>query len=155
MVRVRTTPASEAWRSILVAFTEVGDVLAAEMQAEVGLPLERYELLLMLAQAEGGAMRPSELAERRHLSRSGATRLVDRLEHDGLVERRACGNDGRGSLVALTDSGRQAFRAAGRVHLRGIERHVGARLDPDELVELTRLLRRITDGLQNEVSPTS
>ena len=147
MVRVRTTPASEAWRSILVAFTEVGDLLAAEMRAQVGLSLDRYEILLMLAQAEDGAMRPSELAERRHLSRSGATRLVDRLERDGLVERRACGGDGRGSLVALTDSGRQAFRVAGRVHLHGIERYIGARLNTDELAELIRLLRRITDGL--------
>lgn len=153
MARVRSTPESEAWRSILVAFTQLSDVLGSEMSEATGLPLERYEILLMLASADDGSMRPSELAERRHLSRSGATRLVDRLTRDGLVERRRCDEDGRGSLVALTDAGRDAFRTAGRVHLRGIERHVGAHLGAGELAELTRLLRRVVGGLARETNP--
>ncbi len=143
---LRQTKASRAWHSLLVAFTTVSELLAEEMEAETGLSLERYEILLMLAQADQEAMRPSELAERRRLSRSGATRLIDRLERDGLVRRRACDGDGRGSLVALTEAGEKAFIEAGRVHLRGIDCHVGSHLGGNELTELVRMLTRISDG---------
>ena len=117
------------------------------MEASTGLPLERYEILLMLSQAEDGAMRPSDIAVNRRLSRSGATRLVDRLERDGLVERRDCGDDGRGNLVALTPTGEEIFKKAGRLHLRGIDAHVGSSLSAEELAELRRLLTVLVDGV--------
>lgn len=152
-VRLRTTEASETWRALLTAFTRVSAILADEMETEVALSLERYEILLMLSQAPHGAMRPSELAERRRLSRSGATRLIDRLERDGLVERRSCGTDRRGSLVTLTPEGEQTFRTAGRVHLRGIEEHVGAHLTTDQLAELGRILTKLADGIEGTRRP--
>jgi DNA-binding MarR family transcriptional regulator len=146
-VRLRTTEASETWRALLTAFTSVSTILADEMAAATGLTLERYEILLMLSQAEDGTMRPSELAENRRLSRSGATRLVDRLERDGLVERRSCGTDRRGRFVTLTPEGEQTFRKAGRVHLRGIEEHVGSHLTSDQLAELREALAALADGI--------
>ena len=142
-VPLRTTEASETWRALLSAFSGVNRILAEEMEAETALSLERYEILLMLSQAADGGMRPSELAERRHLSRSGATRLIERLELDGLVERSALGSDRRGSLVALTSEGERSFRTAGRMHLRHIDEHVGKRLEPDEMAELRRLLGKL------------
>ncbi len=144
MPSVRSTPASEAWRALLFAFTGIHDELAAEMEAGVGLPIENYEVLLMLYEAGKGGLRPSELAAKRRLSRSGATRLVDRLVRDGLVERRDCGDDGRGSVVLLTGQGRRVFGRAGRLHLDGIERHVGSRLTASESRELQQLLEKLT-----------
>jgi len=146
-IRLRRSEASDAWRALLTAFARVNGVLADEMDAETALPLARYEILLLLIQAEDGALRPSELAERRRLSRSGATRLIDRLDRDGLVERRSCGTDRRGNLVTLTPKGEEAFRKAGRVHLRGIEEHVGSHLTSDEMAELRRILTKLADGV--------
>lgn len=146
-VRLRTSAATAAWRALIIAFTRVRGALADEMDAEVAMPLERYEILLMLSQAGGGAMRPSQLADGQRISRSGATRLIDRLERDGLVERRSCDTDRRGSLVALTAQGEEAFRTAGRVHLRGIDQHVGSHLTGDELAELQRLLTKLANGV--------
>ena len=121
-------------------------VLADELATQVGMPLERYEILLILAGE--GSMRPSELADRRHLSRSGATRLIDRLERDGLVERRSHDADRRGTALALTPAGETAFRAAGRVHLRGLERHIGAVLTEDEMSQLRDLLIKLDEGME-------
>ncbi len=114
--------------SLGVECAACGRRVAAEMETETGMPLERYGILMMLGQAEDGMMRPSELADSLPITRSGTTRLVDRLEHDGLVERRSCDTDRRGNLVALTAEGERIFRKAGRVHLRGIDEHVGSHL---------------------------
>lgn len=142
-LRLRTTEASETFRALWAAVSHLNEILAREMEAEAGMSLERYGILLGLAQAEHGAMRPSELADRLPLTRSGTTRLVDRLVADGLVERRSLDTDGRGSLVALTPEGERSFRKAGRVHLRGIDEHVGSHLTSDEMQELRNILRKL------------
>ena len=95
-------------------------------------------------------MRPSDLAEQVGLSRSATTRLIDRMERDGLVERRSCGTDRRGTFVGLTPQGEKAFRQAGRVHLRGIDQHVGSHLTSDEMADLRRILQRLAAGVDNE-----
>ena len=139
----KSTPASEAWRALLVAFTGINNELAAEMDDGFGVAMEDYEVLLMLYEAGRDGLRPSEIAANRRLSRSGATRLVDRLERDGLVERLDCGADGRGSVVSLSRQGRRTFPEVGRLHLNGIERHVGSRLSVSEAAELRRLLDKL------------
>ena len=144
MSKTRSTEASEAWRALLVAFTGVHRELAHELEEAQALPFEHYEILLMLYEAEGDGLRPSEIAERRRLSRSGTTRLIDRLERDGLVDRRVCGDDRRGNLVSPTAVGRKTFAEAGRVHLAGIERHVGSRLTTAEMTELRHLLSKLS-----------
>ena len=93
-------------------------------------------------------MRPSELADQVGLSRSATTRLIDRLEGEGLVQRRQCPADGRGALVGLTGEGEKVFRRAGRVHLRGIDEHVGSHLSLDELAELRTLLTKLAVGVE-------
>jgi DNA-binding MarR family transcriptional regulator len=146
-VNLRTTDASETFRALMTAVTRVNAILADEMDGEIGMSLERYGILLMLSQAEDGAMRPSELADSLPLTRSGITRLVDRVERDGLIERRSCPTDRRGNLVALTSEGERAFRKAGRVHLRGIDEHIGSHLTEHELAQLGALLRKLADGV--------
>ena len=95
-------------------------------------------------------MRPSDLADVIGLSRSATTRLVDRLEARGLVERRACGSDRRGTFVGLTPSGEEVFKRAGRIHLRGIDEHVGSYLSEDELAQLGSLLAKLAEGVGGE-----
>ena len=145
-IELRTTEASATWGALITAFSRLERILAAEMEAETGMAMERYGILLMLAQAEDGAMRPSDLAEALPITRSGTTRLVDRLEQDGLVERRSYESDRRGSLILLTRKGRESFRKAGRVHLRGIDEHVGSQLTKDEMNELRLLLAKLADS---------
>ena len=115
------------------------------MEAETTISLEWYAILLMLAQSEEASMRPSDLADQIGLSRSTTTRLIDRLERDGLVERRVCASDRRGSFVMLTPGGETVFREAGHVHLRGIDEHVGSHLTNDELAQLSALLGKLAD----------
>jgi len=123
-------------------------LLAGEMADETEISLDWYSILLMLSQADDGVMRASEMAYQVGLSRSATTRLVDRLEAEGLVERRVCGQDRRGTLVGLTPEGTETFISAGRVHLRGIDEHVGAHLTYDEASELTALLNKLAEGVE-------
>jgi len=144
MSKTRSTDAANAWRAMLVTFTSVHNQLADELHEECGLPMEHYEILLMLFEAGPEGLRPSEIADRRRLSRSGVTRLIDRLEGEKLVERRACDDDRRGSVVGLSDAGRAVFTRAGRVHLAGIEHYVGGSLTTQEMAELEGLLKKVS-----------
>ncbi len=145
MAATRTTPASEAWRSLLVAFTTLRDEFAHELLEKEGIHLEHYEILLMLYEAGDEGIRPSDLAERRRVTRSGATRLTDRLESKGIVERRPCGDDRRGNVIVLAKEGKRIFTRAGRLHLAGIERLVGQRLTLAELATLQTLLDKLVE----------
>ena len=101
----------------------------------------------MLAQADREELRPSDLADVLPITPSGVTRLIDRLERDGVVERRACAADRRGTVVALTAHGAEVFRQAGRVHLRGINQRIGANLSSEEMAELRRIMTRLAAGI--------
>jgi DNA-binding MarR family transcriptional regulator len=147
-IELRTTPASETWRAVMTAFTRVRRRLALEMEQEAGISLDWYGILLMLSQAESGVMRPSEIADQIGLSRSATTRFVDRLQRDGLVERRECPSDGRGALIGFTAAGEKVFRRAGNIHLRGIDEHVGSHLSMDELADLNTLLTKLADRVE-------
>ena len=151
-IELRTTDASATWRALITAFSRLEGVLAAEMKAETGMAMERYGILLMLAQAEDGAMRPSDLADALPITRSGTTRLVDRLEGDGLVVRRSCESDRRGNLIVLTAKGEEIFREAGRVHLRGIDEHIGAQLTKQEMNDLRRILAKLSDRVEGTLA---
>lgn len=145
-VRIRTNESTEAWRSLLLAFSRVNHRLEADLREAFGLSIGWYEVLLQLAGSPTGQLRMSEIADGMILSRSAATRLVDRLERDGLVERSACGDDRRGTEVSLTRRGRELFIEAGRLHLRGIEDYFGSHLEPSELARLRTILGRVADA---------
>ena len=145
MASIRSTPASEAWRALLVAFTSIRDELAEDLLERADVRIEHYEILLMLYTAGDEGLRPSAIAEHRRLTRSGATRLIDRLVAKDIVDRRECGADGRGSVIVLADYGREIFMRAGQVHLEGIEQHVGSKLTAAEAQQLTELLTKLRD----------
>lgn len=132
-----------AWQTFLRAHHVVTDTLDEELSREQDLPLGSYEVLLHLSSAEGQALRMSELADLVLLSRSGISRLVDRLVSDGLVERHTCKSDGRGVYAALTEDGLRRLRRAAVTHLRGVREHFTERLSEPELDELARLMEKL------------
>ena len=100
-------------------------------------------MLLLLARADERRLRMSELADRLVLSRSGVTRLVDRLEAADLVARHSCETDRRGSWAILTDAGYDRLRDASPTHLRGVGEHFLDRIPVAELEALRRALDRV------------
>ncbi|HEY7462905.1 MAG TPA: MarR family transcriptional regulator, partial [Candidatus Limnocylindria bacterium] len=119
--------------------------LERELQAEQSMGLAEYEVLLVLAYSEGRRLRMSELADTLALSRSGATRLVDRLEADGLLVRVSCDTDRRGQWAQLTDAGYRRLRRASPTHLRGVAEHFLDRIPRTELDSLSRILDRVVE----------
>lgn len=135
-------PRLAAWAAFLHAHARVVRELERELQAEQHLALTDYDVLVQLARADERRLRMSELADRLLLSRSGVTRLVDRLVAEGLVERASCDTDRRGQWAALTDAGGERLRAASPTHLRGVAEHFLDRMSPDDLASMERILRR-------------
>ena len=132
-----------AWRGFLRAHTALTRELDAELVAGHGLPLSSYEVLLFLAEAPAGRMRMSELADQVLLSRSGLTRLADRLARAGLIERRPCSEDARGWFAALTPKGRELFDQARRTHLDGVRRRFVGAFSDEELELLAACFERL------------
>ncbi len=132
-----------AWRSFLRAHAAITHKLEAELVAEQDLPLASYDVLLQLAEAAHRRLRMTDLAGRVLLSRSGLTRLIDRLEREGLVTRAACPNDARGTHAVLTEAGASRLRSAAPTHLRGVSEHVTARLTESELEQLRHLMGKL------------
>jgi DNA-binding MarR family transcriptional regulator len=132
-----------AWRGMLATHATMIARLDAELEREHGLPLTSYEVLMYLADADGQRLRMGELADRLLLSRSGITRLVDRLERQGMIARERCENDGRGFNAVLTPAGRRKLAAARPAHLKGVRRHFLSQLEPAELDSLGAVWSRL------------
>jgi len=122
-----------AWRGMLRTHAELTRALDAELTREHDLPLSSYEVLLFLNDSDEGRMRMSELADSVLLSRSGLTRLVDRLERQGLLRRERCASDARGLFAEITPEGRALFGEARKTHLDGVRRLFLDRFSRDEL----------------------
>ena len=136
----------DAWRSFLRAHAKVTRCLEAELLAEQRLSLGAYDVLAELAAAPDRCLRMAELAEAVLLSRSGVTRLVDRLERAGLVARERVDGDGRGVVARLTAAGANRLGTASRTHLAGVVRHFVELLSEQDLATLGTLARRVADG---------
>jgi DNA-binding MarR family transcriptional regulator len=141
----RHDPRLAAWGAFLRAHARVVRELERELQADQRMALTDYDVLVQLANATEHRLRMSELADRLLLSRSGATRLVDRLVAEGLVERVMCDVDRRGQWASLTDAGYERLRQASPTHLRGVAEHFLDRLSADELTTVERVFRRLDD----------
>ena len=135
-----------AWRGLLRVHASLTKALDAELVRAHDLPLSSYEVLLFLADSPAGEVRMSELADGVLLSRSGLTRLVDRMERDGLLRRRRCEEDQRGWYAAITDRGRELFDRARNTHLDGVRRRFLDHLSPEEQRALGALWERVEPG---------
>jgi DNA-binding MarR family transcriptional regulator len=149
-------PRLEPWRAFLSAHARLSRRLDEELRAEHDLSLPEYDALLQLAQAPERRLRMSRLANLVLLSKSGVTRLIDRLEADGYVERSQCATDARGAEAVLTEAGLTRLREAARTHLGGIERYFLGPLDDADLEAIGRTMTAIArlvgeDG--DEIAP--
>jgi DNA-binding MarR family transcriptional regulator len=132
-----------AWRGLLRAHGCLARRLDAELERAHGLPMTSYEVLQNLGDSSGGRMRMCDLAERAQLSRSGLTRLVDRLQREELLERCSCEHDARGSYACLTEAGRERLSEARGTHLAVIREQFFVRFSEDELTWLADMWERI------------
>jgi DNA-binding MarR family transcriptional regulator len=132
-----------AWRGLLRAHACLARRLDAELDQAHGLPMTSYEVLHHLDEALGGRMRMRDLAEQAQLSRSGLTRLVDRLEREELLVRCSCEHDARGSYACLTERGRERLEDARVTQLAVVREHFFSRFSELELSVLADMCERI------------
>ena len=125
--------------------TAILESLEAELWEARRLHFGWYDILVTI-RLSGGSMRMSELADLALISRSAATRLVDKIEEAGYVERHICPTDRRGMVVSLTAEGHKVQERAAPVVLRGLERHFGRYLDEDEAEAMANNFDRILVG---------
>jgi DNA-binding MarR family transcriptional regulator len=140
-----------AWHGFLRVHAAVVRALDAELESSHGLPLGSYDVLAALAEAPGRRLRMAELADHAALSRSGMTRLADRLEAQDLLRRETCTTDARGSYAALTAAGEAWVRDARSTHEAAVRGCFLDRFEDDELAGLVACWERILPGSASEV----
>ncbi len=142
-------PRISTWRDFLLAHARLQRILDQELRSDHDISLAEYDALLVLAAAPNRRLRMHQIADQVLLSRSGVTRLIDRLVADGSVERDTCTTDARGAEAVLTHAGLGRLRDASSTHLRGIDEHFLAQIAPDDL----EALGRIMSGLLARLDP--
>ena len=131
------------WRLFVESSLALVDVLDTELQEAAGIPQRWYDVLVHLEESPDG-IPMTELADQILYSKSGFTRLIDRMEEAGLVSRVRPQNDRRSILVTITDQGTQTMQDARRHHRDGIERHFSRHLTDTDTKALTRALEKIS-----------
>jgi DNA-binding MarR family transcriptional regulator len=134
-----------AWRAFLEAHHAVVEALGDELE-RAGLSLSMYDVLVHLIEAGGAGLRMADLAQRVLLSKSGLTRLVDRMALAGLVTRQPSTADARVVHVVPTPAGIATFRRISPTHLRGVARHFTSMLSPEETVVITTTMGRLVQA---------
>jgi DNA-binding MarR family transcriptional regulator len=145
----------EAWQRFVTVHAVVIDLMEQELAAAKQLPLSSYDVLLALVNAPNRRLRMNELAQAVVLSRSGLTRLVDRLEQEGLLARDRSGSDRRATYAVLTLKGFRAFRRAWPIYERGILKHFVQHLTEQEMSTLSQMLGRVLAAAQESSSSAS
>ena len=131
---------------LLESYNRLTRLLDAELQRTDGISLQTYEVLLRIAREPHGLITMTGLAGAVSLTTGGITRLADRLEADGLVERVSCPNDRRKVHLTLTARGNEVLATATEHHLESLQAHVTSRVAPDDLI----VLHRVLDDLRSE-----
>ena len=152
-----TRPATrwnDAWRGVLFASAKVLRIAERDLVEREGFPMSWLDVLAQLYDAPGNGLRMQELEERSLFTRSGLTRLVDRIEAAGLVRREPVPGDRRGVRIVLTPEGRRRHDAAFVEHLRVIEREFGGRLTPAEQQAVADALAGFWHGDQESPATT-
>ncbi len=132
-----------AWRALLRAHASLMRELSTDLAMKTRLPLGDFDALAQLA-LSGGELRMTDLASKAFSSRSAMTRRVDRLVEEGLVRRTSSDADGRGVVIALTETGLARLSEAVPVHLEGVSKLFIERLDDQELEVLEHALEKVS-----------
>jgi len=145
--RRASAPELGAWRAFLRAGAASTLALEAAL-AETGVSNSEYDVLVNLASAPRDGLRPTDLAERVLITKSGLTRLLDRLVERGYIDRRPCPSDRRGHLVVLTAAGRRAFRRAAPSVVRAIGAIFGEHFSERDVAALRAACERIATAAE-------
>jgi len=136
----------EAWRLFITAHTEVITRIDEQLASADQIPLHWYDVLIELYEAPERKLRMHELAQKVVLSRSGLTRLVDRLEKANLLHREIDSDDRRGFYAVLTEAGVGAMRAAWPVYSGGITAYFARHVSEEEAALLAGIFTRMIDS---------
>ena len=136
-------PELRAWKALIDVTTGVMATLDVELRAEHGLSIGDYEVLVHISEAPEHFLRMTDLASRLRLSPSGITRRIDGLVREGLVERRPCPSDRRGSNAVLTEKGLRRLQEAAPTHVRGVRAHFVDQLSERQLANLASALAAV------------
>jgi len=139
-----TAEALDAWRSMLFASSQVVQALGADLEEQHGLPITWFDVLGRLRQAPDGQLRMHELEKQSVFTRSGITRLADRIENAGFIERVRSSSDRRGVYLRITDAGIKKLDDVWPDHQQSIWRHFASRLNPSDLNALQRAAQKIS-----------
>ena len=148
-----------AWLNLVQAHSVVSARMGARLEAGCGLSLPEHELLIRLSQAPERHLRMYDLASLLLLSKSGITRVVDRLERRGLVARKMSDTDRRVVLACLTEEGAELLEQARPFIAGGVEEFFSSHLEEDEMASLRAILRKVLHGngewVETRCSPTT
>lgn len=133
----------DAWRGFLAVHASLARELDAELQANEGMPLPNYEILMLVAESPAGRRRISDLSRATLLSLSGVSRMVDRLVAEGLLAKERCDDDRRGWFACITDQGRIHLARARRIHYDGVRRRFLGSFSDDELQQMAEFWARL------------
>jgi DNA-binding MarR family transcriptional regulator len=132
-----------AWLAFMRAGLAVTRAMERDAEATGRLLSSEHHILATLNEGPAEGIRPTDMAERAALTKSGLTRAIDRLEAEHLIERRACPSDARGQLIVMTPQGRRVLRRAAPEHFRSIARNFADHLTDREVDVLTPALERL------------
>lgn len=148
--RLPTREQLRVWRDYLETAEGVRSRLGRRMQAESGLSLGDYQVLLSLSEAEGTRLRSSELAARAGWERSRLSHHLGRMEKRGLIRRQECAQDNRGAEVVLTPSGAKAFRSGSILHLQAVQELFVTALTGEQLAQLDAITSSLRAHLEQQ-----
>jgi DNA-binding MarR family transcriptional regulator len=137
-----------SWRAWLSANLLVPDRLGRDLQAEAGLTLADYEILVRLSESPERKVRMSDLASQTLSSRSRLSHQIDRMQKARFVRREECEDDRRGFYAVLTDHGWETLVAAAPIHVASVRRRLVDVLTPEEFAELGRINAKIVAALE-------
>lgn len=150
MSKVPTKKAVRAWIQLHQVQRLLMERVEAPLKNNELPPLDWYDVLLELHRAKSSGLRQYEISKKILLNKHNLSRLIDRLEKNKLVGRHACAEDGRGNRIKITAKGETILKQVWPVYSQSIQDSFGAKLDSDELTELSRILSKVLD--QNEGS---
>jgi DNA-binding MarR family transcriptional regulator len=147
MTRWLTENEQRNWRAWLAASMLLQDRLNRDLQAEHGLTMADYEILVRLSEVPDRRMRMSELAEVTLSSRSRLSHQIDRMEKAGFVERQVCEDDRRGAFAVLTEQGWTTLVATAPDHVESVRAHLVDQLSPAEFTALGSACQKVAEHL--------
>src|SRR4051794_14456908 len=153
MSRKPSDAVTKAWVRLIRAREAVLGAVERDLKTAELPPLAWYDVLLELARAADGRLRPFEIEKETLLAQYNLSRLLDRLEKEGLIRREPCEDDARGQWVVITEKGRATQARTWKVYGRSIQQHMGEKLDERSAAALPALRGRLIDRKSGRPPP--